>query len=82
MPKRLDAIESKLVNVEAKGAKQVELGAHVENVQEAIENLEKKLTDLQDRSSWNNLVIFGIKESADETPDALLTMLNDYANIY
>lgn len=69
--KRLDAIEAKLQKVEESALKCVEIGTKITNLERTVLQLERKLVDLEDRSRRNNLIVFGMQENEDETPESL-----------
>lgn len=71
MHKKLEKLENRLKNVEDSVAIVKELGAKLVNLEHTATQLDKKLTKLEDRSSQNNLLVFGVPEPSGETQESL-----------
>lgn len=72
MQERFDTTEGKLKDVETSLALVKEVGEKMANIEKkTTENLERKLADLKDRGSSNNLIIFGIPKNTIETSESL-----------
>lgn len=74
---RLDAIEEKLKPVEASVVVVNELGPKIATLEKTIQNLEKKLVELEDRSRRSNLIVYGVEEKIDESVESLTNEVVD-----
>ncbi|KAH9361936.1 hypothetical protein HPB48_003655 [Haemaphysalis longicornis] len=69
--KRLGDIEEKLALISDHSAKLVSLEGTVRNLENVIQRQQDRLTAMEDRARRNNLIVFGITESADETREVI-----------
>lgn len=69
--KQLDEIEMKLKVVEESALAIKEVSKIVSGLKKSVQMLQEKFVDLEDRSRRNNLLVFGVKETAPETHDDL-----------
>ncbi|KAH9359758.1 hypothetical protein HPB48_017210 [Haemaphysalis longicornis] len=72
MQQRLGFIDTKLNEIESYVATVKEFNSRITNLGQMVLNLETKLTDFEDRSRRNNLLVFGLAENANETLESLL----------
>ncbi|XP_077485464.1 uncharacterized protein LOC144095668 [Amblyomma americanum] len=68
---RLDDIESRLKIYEDSVSAISEVCSVARSLEKKVQGLELKLTDLEDRSRRNNLLVFGVKEKENETHEDL-----------
>ncbi|XP_049272181.1 protein unc-13 homolog C-like isoform X4 [Rhipicephalus sanguineus] len=69
--KRLDGIELKLKKVEEVATAVNEVKTMTYKLEKRVVSLESKLADLEDRNRRNNLIVFGIPETTNESFDEL-----------
>lgn len=69
--KRLGDIEEKLAMISDHSAKLVSLEGSARNLENVIQRQKDRWTEMEDRARRNNLIVFGISESADKTLEAI-----------
>lgn len=68
---RMSQVEKEIKEVTKKTNAMASSNVNLGEIQETMRVHQKKLVELEDRSRRSNLVVFGIKETKDETPETL-----------